>query len=75
LSGALRNIVFRFDDRRAFAQALREGDRTAHASSKDVVEAFASGADDYVVKLFRAPNLGARIFGLLRRTRAVQPAP
>jgi two-component system phosphate regulon response regulator PhoB len=42
---------------------------TAHASSRDVVEAFASGADDYVVKPFRAPELGARIFGLLRRAR------
>ncbi len=43
---------------------------TANASSKDVVAAFAAGADDYVVKPFRAPELGARIFGLLRRTRA-----
>ena len=42
---------------------------TANASSKDVVTAFAAGADDYVVKPFRAPELGARIFGLLRRTR------
>jgi two-component system phosphate regulon response regulator PhoB len=42
---------------------------TAHDSSADVVEAFASGADDYVVKPFRAPELGARIFGLLRRAR------
>jgi two-component system, OmpR family, phosphate regulon response regulator PhoB len=48
---------------------------TAHASSRDVVEAFASGADDYVVKPFRAPELGARIFGLLRRSRAGAPAP
>jgi two-component system phosphate regulon response regulator PhoB len=47
---------------------------TAHASSRDVVEAFASGADDYVVKPFRAPELGARIFGLLRRARMGQPA-
>jgi two-component system phosphate regulon response regulator PhoB len=46
---------------------------TAHASSRDVVEAFASGADDYVVKPFRAPELGARIFGLLRRVRLAQP--
>jgi two-component system phosphate regulon response regulator PhoB len=45
---------------------------TAHASSRDIVEAFASGADDYVVKPFRAPELGARIFGLLRRIRQVQ---
>ncbi len=42
---------------------------TANASSKDVVAAFAAGADDYVVKPFRAPELGARIFGLLRRAR------
>ncbi|WP_437588408.1 response regulator transcription factor [Sorangium sp. So ce1000] len=42
---------------------------TAHASSQDMVEAFASGADDYMVKPFRAPELGARIFSLLRRTK------
>jgi two-component system phosphate regulon response regulator PhoB len=48
---------------------------TAHASSRDVVEAFASGADDYVTKPFRAPELGARIFGLLRRARMAQAAP
>ncbi|HEY8090202.1 MAG TPA: response regulator transcription factor [Polyangiaceae bacterium] len=48
---------------------------TAHASSRDVVEAFASGADDYVVKPFRAPELGARIFGLLRRARMGQSSP
>jgi len=47
---------------------------TAHASSRDVVDAFASGADDYVVKPFRAPELGARIFGLLRRARMGQSA-
>ncbi len=40
---------------------------TANAATRDVVEAFAGGADDYVVKPFRAPELGARIFGLLRR--------
>jgi len=40
---------------------------TANATTQDVVEAFAGGADDYVVKPFRAPELGARIFGLLRR--------
>jgi two-component system phosphate regulon response regulator PhoB len=45
---------------------------TAHASSRDVVDAFASGADDYVVKPFRAPELGARIFGLIRRARMGQ---
>jgi two-component system phosphate regulon response regulator PhoB len=43
---------------------------TANASSQDMVEAFACGGDDYVVKPFRAPELGARIFSLLRRARA-----
>ena len=41
---------------------------TAHSATQDMVEAFAAGADDYVVKPFRAAELGARIFGLLRRT-------
>jgi two-component system phosphate regulon response regulator PhoB len=44
---------------------------TANASSQDMVDAFASGADDYVVKPFRAPELGARIFSLLRRGRMI----
>jgi two-component system phosphate regulon response regulator PhoB len=38
-------------------------------SSRDVVDAFASGADDFLPKPFRAPELGARMFGLLRRAR------
>jgi two-component system, OmpR family, phosphate regulon response regulator PhoB len=42
---------------------------TANASSQDMVDAFACGADDYVVKPFRAPELGARIFSLLRRVQ------
>jgi two-component system phosphate regulon response regulator PhoB len=42
---------------------------TANASSQDMVYAFACGADDYMVKPFRAPELGARIFSLLRRPR------
>jgi two-component system phosphate regulon response regulator PhoB len=65
-------------------RTLRKGDRTstvpvlflsANASSRDMVEAFASGADDYVVKPFRAPELGARIFGLLRRARMAGHGP
>lgn len=43
---------------------------TAHAEPQRMMEAFACGADDYVVKPFRAPELGARIFGLLRRAKA-----
>lgn len=46
---------------------------TANASSQDMVYAFANGADDYMVKPFRAPELGARIFSLLRRTRRSAP--
>ncbi|HEX7666829.1 MAG TPA: response regulator transcription factor [Polyangiaceae bacterium] len=46
---------------------------TGHASSKDVVDAFSSGADDFVSKPFRAPELNARIMGLLRRARVSAP--
>ncbi len=46
---------------------------TANAAPNDIVEAFACGADDYVVKPFRAPELGARIFGLLRRAKGQTP--
>lgn len=38
-------------------------------TSRDAVDAFASGADDFLPKPFRAPELGARIFGMLRRAR------
>jgi two-component system, OmpR family, phosphate regulon response regulator PhoB len=44
---------------------------SGRSSTQDVVDAFASGADDYVSKPFRAPELGARIFSLLRRARMV----
>jgi two-component system phosphate regulon response regulator PhoB len=42
---------------------------TANGSSQDMVQAFACGADDYLLKPFRAAELGARIFALLRRSR------
>jgi two-component system, OmpR family, phosphate regulon response regulator PhoB len=47
---------------------------TGHAASHDVVEAFAAGADDFVSKPFRAPELNARILGLLRRSRVAATA-
>lgn len=43
-------------------------------SSRAAVEAFACGADDFLPKPFRAPELGARVFGLLRRARLMQAA-
>ena len=51
---------------------------SGHTSSRAIVDAFASGADDFVVKPFRAPELAARIFSLLlqlQRTRAQTSAP
>jgi two-component system phosphate regulon response regulator PhoB len=42
---------------------------SARSSSEDIVEAFARGADDYVTKPFRGPELGARVLNLLRRAR------
>lgn len=39
------------------------------ASSRELVAAFACGADDFLPKPFRPSELGARVFGLLRRTR------
>lgn len=47
---------------------------SSQPSSRDVVEAFACGADDFLPKPFRAPELGARIFGLLRRARLARPS-
>lgn len=51
---------------RACVPVLLLSDR---ASSRELVEAFACGADDFLPKPFRPSELGARVFGLLRRTR------
>jgi two-component system phosphate regulon response regulator PhoB len=65
-----------------FVRELRKNPRSSplpvlmlstRPSSRDVVDAFASGADDFLPKPFRAPELGARIFGLLRRARLARP--
>ncbi len=47
---------------------------TSNSSSEHLVEAFDAGADDFVAKPFRAPELGARIMGLLRRSRMRPPS-
>ncbi|HVH45329.1 MAG TPA: response regulator [Labilithrix sp.] len=65
-------------DSRTFVGRLRGDARIADMpvlflsskpTSRDVVDAFASGGDDFLPKPFRAPELAARIFGLLRRAR------
>jgi CheY-like chemotaxis protein len=47
---------------------------TAHSSTGDIVEAFAAGADDFVSKPFRAPELAARVLGLIRRAQMPPPS-
>jgi CheY-like chemotaxis protein len=43
-------------------------------TSRDVVDAFACGGDDFLPKPFRTTELAARIFGLLRRARLARSA-
>ena len=62
----LRSLHRERDPARAPTPVLILSDRP---SSRDVVEAFASGADDFLPRPFRAPELGARIFGLIRRAK------
>lgn len=46
---------------------------TARGRAEDVLEGFAAGADDYLPKPFDLSILLARLHGLLRRTRWLQP--
>ncbi|MGD1073432.1 MAG: response regulator transcription factor [Bryobacteraceae bacterium] len=48
---------------------------TARGHSDDVLEGFAAGADDYLVKPFELDILIARIRGLLRRRDWLRPEP
>jgi two-component system, OmpR family, phosphate regulon response regulator PhoB len=70
-------------DPRDFVRRLRADPLTAplpvlflssRPTSRDVVDAFASGADDFLPKPFRTSELAARIFGLLRRARVARTA-
>ena len=47
---------------------------TAHSTSDELITAFDAGADDFVSKPFRAPELKARVLGLLRRAQMPCPA-
>src|SRR5262252_5675497 len=48
---------------------------TARGRPADVLEGFASGADDYIAKPFELPILLARLQGLLRRRQWMRHAP
>ena len=48
---------------------------TAHSTSDELITAFDAGADDFVSKPFRAPELKARVLGLLRRAQMPCPPP
>ncbi len=43
-------------------------------SSRDIIEAFASGVEDFLARPFREPELGARVVGLVRRARIARAA-
>ncbi len=47
---------------------------SSRPTSRDAVDAFASGADDFLPKPFRPTELAARIFGLLRRAQLFRSA-
>jgi two-component system phosphate regulon response regulator PhoB len=72
MSGIELCRVLRKDPTHAMLPIIVLSGRT---SSQEVVDAFAAGADDYVAKPFRVPELGARIFALLRRARMVPASP
>lgn len=70
-------------DVRAFVGRVRAHARMADVpilflsskpTSRDVVDAFATGGDDFLPKPFRTTELAARIFGLVRRARLARPA-
>ncbi|MBX3230369.1 MAG: response regulator transcription factor [Labilithrix sp.] len=70
-------------DPRAFVGKVRANARIADIpvlflsskpTSRDVVDAFACGGDDFLPKPFRTTELAARIFGLLRRAHLARTA-
>lgn len=70
-------------DMKAFVAKVRADTRisdipilflSSKPTSRDVVDAFACGGDDFLPKPFRTTELAARIFGLLRRARLARSA-
>ena len=70
-------------DMRAFVGKVRADTRIADIpvlflsskpTSRDVVDAFATGGDDFLPKPFRTTELAARVFGLLRRASLARSA-
>lgn len=68
---------------RTFIERLRDDPHFMHLpvlflsnkpTSRDLVDAFESGGDDFLPKPFRASELAARIFGLLRRAHMARLA-
>ena len=47
---------------------------TSHTATSDMVTAFNAGADDFVSKPFRAPELTARVLSLVRRAQLPPPS-
>lgn len=81
-AAVLLDVMLPGRDGFSIVRALREANRfvpvlllTARGRTEDVVEGFASGADDYLPKPFDLNVLFARLGSLLRRTHWLGAAP
>lgn len=78
--GPLHAVVVNFSlpdgGARTLAKKMREAHPSgfpvlfvsSHRCSREIVEAYACGCDDYLARPFRGAELGARVLGLLRRS-------
>ena len=81
-AAVLLDVMLPSRDGFSIVKALREAENfvpvlllTARGRTEDVVEGFASGADDYLPKPFDLNVLFARLSALLRRTRWLDASP